>query len=159
MKMNSKLILICGLPGSGKTTLARKLELETPAIRFCPDDWMNAFSLNLWDEDRRAKIESFQWDLAKKLLMQGTSVIVEWGTWAKSEREILRQEAQALGAITELHYLSATADILFARIQARNQEDPPIQRSDVEKWMRVFQVPSADELKLYDFTSISEQTL
>ena len=157
MLTKSKLVIICGLPGSGKTTLARKLETEIPAIRFCPDDWMKALSLNLWDEDRRSKIESFQWDFAKKLLVQGTSVIIEWGTWGKSEREILRQQAQSLGASAELHFLSATADILYARIQARGHEDPPIRREDVDRWFQVFQVPSADELELYDFTSIIEQ--
>ncbi len=36
------LILICGLPGSGKTTLAQTLEKERNAIRMCPDDWIDA---------------------------------------------------------------------------------------------------------------------
>jgi len=35
---NSILHLICGLPGSGKTTLAKKLEREHTAIRLCPDE-------------------------------------------------------------------------------------------------------------------------
>lgn len=154
MKISGRLILICGLPGSGKTTLARKLESETNAIRFCPDEWMDRLSINLWDEDRRGKVETLQWVLAQKLLAQGLSVIIEWGTWAKTERDVLREGAQALGASAELHYLSASAEILFDRIRRRNQEDPPIQREDVDRWFHIFQVPTPDELKLFDVSKM-----
>lgn len=33
------LILFCGLPGSGKTTLAKRLEKQGRGIRICTDDW------------------------------------------------------------------------------------------------------------------------
>ncbi len=29
-----------GPPNGGKTTLAKKLELERPALRLCPDEWI-----------------------------------------------------------------------------------------------------------------------
>ena len=35
-----RLIIVCGLPGSGKTTLAKALENRLRAVRFSPDDWM-----------------------------------------------------------------------------------------------------------------------
>jgi predicted kinase len=34
--------IVCGLPGSGKTTLARTLESQFRAVRFTPDEWMDA---------------------------------------------------------------------------------------------------------------------
>ena len=34
------LFLICGLPGAGKTTLARQLEATHAALRLCPDEWI-----------------------------------------------------------------------------------------------------------------------
>jgi predicted kinase len=37
-----KLIIVCGLPGSGKTTHAKQLEQELRAIRLCPDEWITA---------------------------------------------------------------------------------------------------------------------
>lgn len=150
MKTSGRLIIICGLPGSGKTTLARKLEAEKKAVRFCPDEWMESMSFNLWDGDQRCKIESLQWKLAQELLKIGITVIIEWGTWAKSERDFLRKGAQALGSAVELYCLSASADILFNRIQHRNQENPPIKYEDVLRWLEVFQEPVSDELKLFD---------
>lgn len=147
---SARLVIVCGLPGSGKTTLAKEIELELSAIRFCPDEWMGALSINLWDEKRREKIESMQWDLAKKLLAQGISVIIEWGTWGRTERDTLRTEAHAVGASVELHYLNVPPDVLFQRIKQRNAENPPIKKEMVDQWFESFQAPTAEEMKLFD---------
>ena len=85
-----RLIIVCGLPGSGKTTRAKALESRLRAVRFAPDEWMDALSLSLYDEERRGKIEALQWKLARELLALGLTVIIEWGTWGRSERDNLR---------------------------------------------------------------------
>ena len=58
-----RLVILCGLPGSGKTTLAKALEHKLGAIRLSADEWLDELSLALWDQDRRAKIEPLQWSL------------------------------------------------------------------------------------------------
>jgi predicted kinase len=146
----ARLIIICGLPGVGKTTHARRLEAGLGAIRLCPDEWMDALSINLYDERRRAEIESLQWELARKLLGLGLTVILEWGTWARSERDELRLQARDLGAAVELHYLFAPVDILLQRIQHRGRENPPILRDALEHWSEIFQIPSPEEMALFD---------
>jgi predicted kinase len=145
-----RLIIVCGLPGSGKTTLARRLEEKLHAIRLSPDEWINALTLDIYDEAMRAKIEALQWKLAQNLLALGLTVIIEWGTWARSERDTLRTRARALGAAVELHYLSAPADVLFDRVRRRGTENPPIKREEMLRWFEVFQVPTADEFALFD---------
>jgi len=145
-----RLVIICGLPGSGKTTLAKQIESNTHSIRMCPDDWLDALGINQWEEDVRDRIEKFQWELSKKLLQLGIIVIIEWGTWGRSERDWLRTQARDIGATVELHYLSASVDMLFERIQKRNQEDPPITREQVESWVKHIQVPNDAEFALFD---------
>ena len=50
------LILICGLPGAGKTTLARRLETERHSVRLCPDEWLVSLGLNARDEAMRDRL-------------------------------------------------------------------------------------------------------
>jgi predicted kinase len=146
----SRLIIVCGLPGSGKTTLAKALESKLRAVRFSPDEWMDALSLNLWEEEHRGKIEALQWKFAQELLAHGLTVIIEWGTWGRTERDTLRLGARALGAGVELHHVSAPANVLFDRIQRRGREKPPIQRDELYRWFEIFQVPTPEEMTLFD---------
>lgn len=150
MNATARLIIVCGLPGAGKTTHARELERSLNAVRFSADEWMDDLSVNLWDETMRAKIEAVQWKLARQLLGMGQAVVIEWGTWGRSERDALREEARAVGATVELHYLSAPLDVLFSRIQRRRMENPPITRAQLQEWAGKFEVPTPEEATLYD---------
>jgi len=145
-----RLIIVCGLPGSGKTTLSKSLEGKLHAVRFAPDEWMNALSIDLYDEERRGKIEALQWKLGQELLALGLTIIIEWGTWGRSERDSLRLAARALGAAVELRYLSAPADVLFDRIRFRGAENPPIDRNTLSRWFEMFQAPTPEERALFD---------
>jgi len=153
-----RLIIVCGLPGSGKTTLAKALENRLRAIRFSADEWMDALSVDLYDEKTRAKVESLQWKLGQELLARGITVIIEWGTWGRSERDALRVRARALGAAVELHYLSAPVDVLFERIQRRCLEKPPIERDALSRWFEAFQAPTPEEMAMFDQPVIADLT-
>ena len=148
-----RLIIVCGLPGSGKTTLAKALERKFRAVRLAPDEWMDALSIGIYDEERRGKIEALQWKFGQELLAVGLTVIIEWGTWGRSERDTLRLGARALGAAVELHYLSAPVDVLFDRIQRRGMEKPRIERDQLLRWVEMFQAPTPEEIALFDKSS------
>ena len=145
-----RLIIVCGLPGSGKTTHAKQLQTGSRAIRLCADEWLDALSLDIWDELMREKIERLQWQLGQQLFNLGITVIIEWGTWGRSERDALRLRARELGADVELHHLSTPTEVLLDRVQRRRIEDPPIKREQLLQWANAFQAPTAEELTLFD---------
>lgn len=145
-----RLIVVCGLPGSGKTTLSRRMAEARRALRLCPDEWMDALGVSLWDADTRSRVESLQWDIARDMLSLGMTVIVEWGAWGRAERDALREGARALGAAVELHYLDVPVDELWRRVRARGAEDPPMSRAELDEAAAAFQAPDGDELALFD---------
>jgi predicted kinase len=149
-RCGARLILVCGLPGAGKTTLAKELEARLRAVRFCADEWMDALAMDLYDEKRRGQIEALQWKLGRELLARGLIVIIEWGTWGRAERDALRLGARALGAAVELQYVHAPVDVLFERIRRRGMESPPIEREALLRWVEMFQVPTVEEMALFD---------
>jgi predicted kinase len=111
---------------------------------------MQALQIGGWDSDARERIEKLQWELAQRLFTLGHTVVIEWGTWARSERDALRTRARALGAAVELHFLDAPVEILFDRIHRRNMESPPITLDDMKKWDETLERPSLEEMALFD---------
>jgi predicted kinase len=148
--LKARLVIVAGLPGSGKTTLARKLEAGLPGVRMSADDWMNALSINLHAESDRDRIEALQWQLTQRLLKLGNTVIVEWGAWGRWDRDRLRLRARELGALVELHYLTAPLEELYRRICARGMEDPPITWEAVQAWGAIIEPPTEEEVALFD---------
>jgi len=149
------LFLICGLPGSGKTTLAKQLEVSHSALRLCPDEWISALLADINDMaelDRlRTPVETVQWEVAKRVLALGINVILENGFWSRDERVRYRSQAEALGARVELKYLNVDRDELWARLSKRNQNLPEgtfaVREDQLDLWLSWFQAPTADELE------------
>ena len=150
----ARLILTCGLPGSGKTTLARQLAADRGAVRLTKDEWLWALGASPWDAPINDKVESELWRIAREILSLGVSVVLDFGLWARVERDEMRTVARGLDVGVELHYLNAPFDELWRRIQTRNLEPPwvaePILRAHLVEWASTFQEPDAAELALFD---------
>ncbi len=149
-----RLLLTCGLPGSGKSTLARQLAADRSAVRLTKDEWLWALGSTPWDAPTQEKVEHELWRLAREIVQLGLSVVLDFGLWARSERDEMRSVARALGVGVELHYLDVPADELWRRIDARNLQPPwdraPISRADLDGWVQLFQAPDDAELALFD---------
>ncbi|MGC2191598.1 MAG: ATP-binding protein [Candidatus Dormiibacterota bacterium] len=150
----ARLILICGLPGSGKTTLAKRLAENRSAIRLCPDEWQAALRFDPFDDSAHGRIESLMWQMAQELFLRGLSVILAFGFWGRSERDEKRERARELGVPVELHYLDVPMDELLGRLEARHRQRVwgavPVEREHLERYAQVFQPPDSEELSLFD---------
>lgn len=150
----ARLILTCGLPGAGKTTLARQLAESRGAVRLTKDEWLFALGTSPWDEPTQVKLENELWNLAQEILRLGLNVVLDFGLWGRGERDEFRLAARDLGVGVELHYLDAPQDELWRRIDVRNGEPPwdsyPISRAHLEEWTATFEAPDAGELALFD---------
>ena len=147
--------LMVGLPCSGKTTLAQKIEHELPALRLTPDEW----HIRLFGQDaeepehdaRHSLIEAILWNIASRALELGTNVILDYGFWAREEREDYRLRAKQLGASSEVHYLDVPEDELLRRLEKRNSRPSQvsflISEEAMKPWIAFFQKPTLDELE------------
>ena len=119
-----RLLLTCGLPGAGKTRIARQLAADRSALRLTQDDWLIALGSSPWDVPTREKLDHELWRLAQDVLRLGLSVVLDFGLWTRIERDDMRSVARRLGVGVELHYLDVPTDELWRRIEARNSEPP-----------------------------------
>lgn len=146
--------LMVGLPCSGKTTLAKSLEIELGALRLTPDEWHRFLfgqdATHPEHDERHGKIEVLQWGVATTALVRGLDVILDFGLWTKAERDEFKQRAAALGADTRIHFLDVPFTELLERLDQRNRQASEevtfIPLAMMHEYLPRFQAPDAEEL-------------
>jgi predicted kinase len=141
------LYLVCGLPGAGKTTRSQQIVDRLTAAHLCPDEWVTGLGLSLVDYEFRVKLQECLLAHAGKLLRCGLSVVIEFGSWSRAEREAIRQVATHEGATTELHFLDAPLEELVRRVRERGGPCADILASKVLLQQSTrFERPTPDEI-------------
>jgi len=144
-----------GLPGAGKTTLAKELEVAHNALRLTPDEWIPVLYGTDLDQATldgvRDPVETMQWQVAARALELGVNVILDFGFWGRGERDDYRAQAAALGARTKICFLDVSHEELSARLAARNANLPPgtftVTQAQLDLWTGWFERPTSDELE------------
>ncbi|MEU8208259.1 ATP-binding protein [Micromonospora sp. NPDC049044] len=148
--MTPTLFLTVGLPCTGKTTAARRLEIERNALRLTKDEWVKA----LYGPENPAAaqdvIEGRLIAIGLRALELGTNVVIDYGLWSRDERSALRQAAADLGAAVELRYFEVTPAEQRKRVDQRQAEAPhttwPMSDEELAEWAAGFDIPTPGEL-------------
>lgn len=152
------LTLFCGLPGSGKTTLAKALEHEGRGIRLCTDDWQADIGVIHGNEDFHERLQRRLYRHALDLLARDVDVIYEDGLWTQVERAEKLADARRLNADVELHVFDVTFDDLTTRLRRRNETasggQVHVTPESLRSFWRLFQLPNDAELALFDDSTI-----
>jgi predicted kinase len=147
--------LIYGYLGAGKTTFARQLERNIPAIRFSHDEWM----VRLYGDDPPIEqFAIFYWRIHEQVeeiwlrcLELGLDVVLDFGFWTRQERDETRAKIIALGAEARLYRLTCPEDEAWRRIEKRNanlQGSLLIVRNTFEMFKERFEPLDPDETRI-----------
>ncbi|MBX3735185.1 MAG: ATP-binding protein [Candidatus Didemnitutus sp.] len=144
--------LLCGLPGCGKTTLARRMAAESGAIVLGHDERMVArHGTNPPEAEFAAlagAVTEELWREASEVVASGRDVILDWGFWTRAERDAARERVAAIGAIGVLHVVACEDKVARARTLARTATGGPVLEINGAAWDAFrarFEPPGADE--------------
>jgi predicted kinase len=144
------LFLTVGLPCTGKTTAARRIEVEQRALRLTKDEWVKALFGHENPPAAQDVIEGRLIELGLRALELGNDVVLDFGLWSRDERTALRQAAADRGATVDLRYFDATPAEQRRRRDRRQAEAPrttwPMSDEELAEWAARFDVPTPGEL-------------
>ncbi|MGA8113890.1 MAG: ATP-binding protein [Actinocatenispora sp.] len=145
--------LLCGYPGAGKTTYARRLARQLPAVRFSLDEWMlRLYPLRFDDPHYAAHAENcknLMWDVAEQVLGLGRDVVLDWCQWNRQRRTAWRLRAEEAGYRPVLHHVVVPVETAIRRVEARTARGTPgshpIDADGVRQFHTIFEPPTPDE--------------
>ncbi|GAA0908902.1 AAA family ATPase [Virgisporangium aurantiacum] len=144
------LFLTVGLPCTGKTTAARRIEVEHDALRLTKDEWVKALYGPENPPSAGDVIEGRLIRIGLRVLELGTNVVIDFGLWSRDERSALRQAAADLGAAVQLRYFELTPAEQRRRLDQRQADAPdttwPISDEELVEWTARIEIPTRGEL-------------
>ena len=137
-------------PGTGKTTEARRIEVEKKALRLTKDEWVRALYGLVNPSSASDVIEGRLIEIGLRALELGVNVVIDFGLWGRDERSALRQAAANRGATVEMRYFELAPAEQRRRLDERQTEEPhttwPMSDAELSEWAAIISVPTPEEL-------------
>lgn len=151
-RQQPRLILLIGLPGAGKSTLARMLAPRLQAV-VVDRDAIRAqrFAEAPVDGPITALANAAMEDEIRMRLGQGDSVIADGRTWARAqERGRLVDLARSAGAVIEQIWIDVPVAVAIERVEASRAVHPASDRDAalVREVAARFEPPGSEALRL-----------
>ena len=144
------LFLAVGLPATGKTTAARRIETEERALRLTKDEWVKALHGLANPSEASDVIEGRLIEIGMRALELGINVVIDFGLWGRDERSALRQAAADLGAAVEMRYFELSSAEQRRRLDRRQAEEPHttwhMSDEELAEWAATMIIPTQGEL-------------
>lgn len=144
----SRVVLMCGPAGSGKSTYARTLEhhgmvrLSLDALR-----WERASSSVVVPGDDATDEEELRSRLVE-LAVAGRDVVVDLSFWSRRMREDYRQLLEPTGVVPETVYLATGRETVLERLQSRtgsHADDVVVPAELAGQYFDHFEPPTSEE--------------
>lgn len=137
--MTAKLSIMCGLPRSGKTTLARTMEPEW--VRVCPDE----IRLAMYGKQFQARKEPLVWSaadlMARTLLVGGRAVVIDATNTTRESRRPWVRLAKEFGMALDIYAVDTPYEICVSR----NIGKGAVPAEVLERMHTKYEPPTEDE--------------
>jgi len=154
MIIDARVILMCGVSGSGKTVFSKKLE-RYGYVRLSVDEiiW-NEYGLDfnaMPDSQRAAIFQQCGQELESRLtelLETGERVVVDSTMCKRAKRDRIREICSSYGVVPIFVYLSAPYDILRERLKNRKGTGPDdliVEDRQLREYCSNFEQPLEEE--------------
>jgi hypothetical protein len=148
--MNSKIYLLCGLPGSGKTFWAKNFVKSQGENAECISHDEEFFK-KYGKEDIGKKHDEYSEILKTKLLekikesiLAGKDVILDYGFWKKSDREEYKNKFNDVADVKIIHF-DVPKEIRYDRVLARDKTNNyDLNLEALEIFERKFEIPNGE---------------
>lgn len=135
--MSGTVHIMCGLPGSGKSDYAKKLEKEKAAVLFSLDEWMVALlGKDKSNEDFERFVLPCQdliWQASLPLLDRNVDVVYDFAIYSRKGRKLLIDQIKAYGAEAVIYYVNVPHSVCKERLSERNELKGPSDFSVTEE--------------------------
>ncbi|WP_198413701.1 AAA family ATPase [Cryobacterium glucosi] len=144
-----RVVFMCGPAGSGKSTVARALEVDGMArLSFDEEAWRRGIHSQPLAEEVRLEIESHLRQRLLDLVRSQADVVLDYSFWSRRMRDDYRALLRPLGVEPETIYLATPRKLALARVRARaGHEANCVQLTDdlAAAYFDNFEVPTSDE--------------